>query len=104
MHKLTFYVPETDLDSVKAALFDVGLGTIGNYEQCCWQVLGQGQFKPQKESQPFLGTRGTLERVNEYRVEMICPDNLLVDAVKALRVSHPYETPAFDFIQLVDVE
>ena len=46
MYKLSFYVPEIALDEVKSALFDVGVGRIGNYDCCCWQVKGEGQFRP----------------------------------------------------------
>jgi hypothetical protein len=42
MYKLTVFIPEEALEKVKAALFAAGAGTIGNYEQCCWQVKGEG--------------------------------------------------------------
>jgi hypothetical protein len=96
MYKLCFYVPETHLESVKAAVFAAGAGQIGDYDQCCWQVKGQGQFRPLSGSQPFLGEPGELEVVAEYRVELVCADDSIVAAVAALRLAHPYEEPAFD--------
>ena len=36
MLKLIYYVPESHLDSTKAAIFTAGAGGIGNYEQCAW--------------------------------------------------------------------
>lgn len=96
MYKLCFYVPETHLESVKAAVFDAGAGHIGDYDRCCWQVKGQGQFRPLSGSQPFLGQPGELEAVAEYRVELVCADDAIVAAVAALRLAHPYEEPAFD--------
>ncbi|MEH6501226.1 MAG: NGG1p interacting factor NIF3 [Pseudoalteromonas distincta] len=96
MYKLCFYVPETHLESVKAAVFAAGAGQIGDYDQCCWQVKGQGQFRPLAGSQPFLGQAGELEVVAEYRVELVCADDSIVAAVAALRLAHPYEEPAFD--------
>ncbi|MCY1286600.1 GTP cyclohydrolase 1 type 2 [compost metagenome] len=103
MYKLCFYVPESHLDVVKDAVFTAGGGRIGNYESCCWQTLGQGQFRPMNGSQPFLGQAGLLEQVAEWKVELVVADELIHAAVKALRVAHPYETPAFDVWRLSDL-
>ena len=103
MYKLVFYVPVSHLDTVKRAVFNAGAGQIGQYEHCCWQVLGEGQFRPLKGSSPFLGEAGQLEVVEEYRVELVCCDELIQDAVQALIKSHPYEEPAYDVWQLSDL-
>ena len=102
MFKLCCYIPESHIESVKQALFDAGAGRIGNYEHCAWQVLGQGQFRPLAGSQPFIGTQDTLESVAEYRVEMVCADEVMGAVVAALRQAHPYEEPAFDVIRVED--
>ncbi len=102
MYKLVFYVPESHHQQVKSAVFSSGAGKQGDYDQCCWQVLGVGQFRPLKDSQPFLGEQGKLEQVPEYRVEMICDDGCIQAAVSALKQSHPYEEPAYDVIHLCD--
>jgi hypothetical protein len=104
MYKLVFFVPESHLDLVKAAVFNAGAGRIGHYDQCCWQVLGQGQFRPFLGATPFIGVQDQLEVLPEYRVEMVCADELISAAVSALRSAHPYEEPAFDVLRLVDVE
>lgn len=103
MYKLVFYVPESHLDAVKAAVFAAGAGRIGNYDACCWQVLGQGQFRPLSGSQPFIGSAGQVEQVAEYRVEMVCADEHIQAAIRALRQAHPYEEPAFDVWRLSDL-
>ncbi len=100
MYKLCVYIPEPHLDAVKRALFDAGAGRIGNYSDCCWQVLGTGQFRPGEGSRPFLGDRDRLETVAEYRVEMVCDDAAVDAVVAALRQAHPYEEPAFDLIRV----
>jgi hypothetical protein len=98
MIKLCFYVPPSHLDQVKTAVFAAGAGRIGTYDSCCWQVLGQGQFRPLAGSQPFLGQKGTVEVVDEYRVEMVCETQHTGAVVAALLASHPYETPAWDMV------
>ncbi|MFD1008665.1 MULTISPECIES: NGG1p interacting factor NIF3 [Oceanisphaera] len=100
MYKLVFFVPESHLAEVKAAVFATGAGQIGDYEQCCFETRGTGQFKPMAAANPFIGHAGKLERVTEVRVELVCADTLIRPAIAALRAAHPYEEPAFDAWQL----
>ena len=97
---LIVYIPVAQVDAVKSALFEAGAGAYANYDCCCWQVLGQGQFRPGSGANPFIGEAGRLEQVAEYRVEMVCEDEAIQQAVAALRQAHPYEEPAFDVVAL----
>lgn len=101
MYKITFYVPDTHLESVKAALFNAGAGRVGNYDSCAWQVKGQGQFRPLAGSNPFIGEHGLLEALDEYKVELVCDDANIHAAIAALKSAHPYEEPAYDVVQLL---
>lgn len=100
MYKLVLFVPESHLSEVKAAVFKTGAGRIGDYEQCCWQVLGQGQFRPLEGANPHIGEVGALESVAEYRVELVCHDDLIKPAIEAMKQAHPYEEPAYDVWRL----
>lgn len=100
MYKLCFYVPESHLQVVKNALFAVGAGRVGEYDRCCWQVFGEGQFRPLPGSNPHLGCRGELTAVAEYKVEMVCDPSVINAVVDALKMTHPYETPAFDVVKV----
>ncbi|NCF18730.1 MAG: NGG1p interacting factor NIF3 [Haliea sp.] len=101
MYKLCFYVPESHLEQVKVAAFKAGAGRIGDYDSCCWQVSGQGQFRPLAGSAPYIGQQGKVERVAEYRVEMVCARECVKAAVLAMLDAHPYEEPAWDLVELV---
>ncbi len=100
MYKLTFYVPDSHLDTVKTAIFAAGAGQIGDYDSCCWQVLGQGQFRPLAGANPFIGQAGQVEVVDEWRVEAVVAADAIHTVVRALKASHPYETPAYDVMKL----
>ncbi|RLT99867.1 MAG: NGG1p interacting factor NIF3 [Ketobacter sp.] len=100
MYKLVFFVPEAHKEAVKQAVFASGAGKIGDYDQCCWEILGQGQFRPLAGANPFIGVTGELETVAEYRVELVCNDALIQAAVQAMKSAHPYEEPAYDVIKL----
>ncbi len=102
MYKICFYVPESHLEVVKDALFIAGAGRIGNYDRCSWQCLGEGQFRPLEGSQPAIGLKGTVERVPEYKVELVCASENIRAAIVALRASHPYEEPAYDVLKISD--
>lgn len=104
MLKLIYYVPESHLEFTKLAIFEAGAGGIGNYEHCAWQVLGIGQFKPVKGANPFIGELEVLEQIPEWRVETIVPEDKAKQVEKALKASHPYEEPAFEFIQIFDID
>lgn len=102
MYKLAFFVPASHVEVVKAAVFAAGGGRIGDYEHCAWQTLGQGQFRPLDGSQPFLGQTGQVEVVEEWKVELVVADELILQVVAALKQSHPYETPAYEVWRLAE--
>ncbi|WP_163119797.1 NGG1p interacting factor NIF3 [Acinetobacter pittii] len=104
MLKLIYYVPASHLESTKQAIFSAGAGGIGNYEHCAWQVKGIGQFKPVKGADPYIGELGELEQVDEWRVETIVIEENARAVAKALKASHPYEEPAFEFIQIIEID
>jgi hypothetical protein len=97
MYNFVFYVPESHLDQVKEAVFAAGAGHIGDYDYCAWQTLGTGQFRAKPGADPYIGEVGKLEKVAEYKVEMVCKKDKINDVVKALKQAHPYETPAFHY-------
>ncbi len=94
--KLCFYVPASHAEAVKEAVFAAGAGRLGNYDRCCWQTAGQGQFRPLPGSRPHLGGHGRVHVEAEVKVEMLCRDDCLEAVLEALKRAHPYETPAFE--------
>ena len=103
MYKICVFVPEDAAEQVKQAMFEAGAGKIGDYDCCCWQTLGQGQFRPLEGSSPFIGEHQRIETVAELRIEMVCADEYIGDAVAALKTAHPYEEPAYDVWKLEDI-
>lgn len=104
MYKLCFFVPDTHVEKVKNALFIKGAGRIGQYDHCSWQVLGVGQFKPLKGSDPFLGIQDKIECVAEYKVEMVCEEHLMSAVIIELIEKHPYEEPAYEIYPILTGE
>ena len=100
MYKLNYYVPVDAKELTKEALFGIGVGSYNNYECCSWETLGEGQFKPLKGAHPAIGELDKIERVKEYKVEMICKEELIVKAIQTLKEIHPYEEVAYEVFKI----
>ena len=100
MVKLVWFVPEEALDATRNAVFGAGGGVIGDYERCSWYTTGTGTFLAREGARPAVGGVGEEEHVDEYRVEVVVPEESLAAAVDALREAHPYEEVAFDLYPL----
>jgi structural hemagglutinin/hemolysin toxin protein RtxA len=100
LFKLEFYVPESHLEVVKSALFDAGAGRVGAYDSCAWQTLGEGQYRPLPGSSPHQGKAGTIEKIREYKVEMVCERECASGVIAALLESHPYEEVAYSLMAI----
>jgi hypothetical protein len=95
MIQLIFYVPLTHAEKVKEAVFRAGAGQLGNYDCCSWETRGVGQFRALAGATPYIGEVGEVEKVEELKVELFCQESVLLEVIQALKVTHPYETPAF---------
>jgi dinuclear metal center YbgI/SA1388 family protein len=98
--KLAVFLPESDLGKVSDAVFAAGAGVIGRYDQCSYRVTGIGTFFPHEGTNPTVGQIGRREEVTEYRLEVILHADKLDAVVAAVRTSHSYEEPAFEFYPL----
>jgi len=99
--KVITFVPKNDLDQVRNALGSAGAGGIGNYMLCSFTTPGEGTFLPQDGANPTIGEIGSLERVDEVKLEMVCARRALPLVVETLKHFHPYEEPAYDIVELV---
>ncbi len=98
--KLVTFVPQEQLERVAEAVFAAGAGRIGAYEKCSFRIRGEGTFFGTESTDPVVGRKGRLERVEETRLEVVLPRALIADVTAALRRAHPYEEPAFDLYPL----
>lgn len=100
--KIVVYVPETHTDIVREAMGKAGAGKIGNYTFCSFSTKGTGRFKPEKGANPHIGGVGKFEEVEEERIEVNCPKELLGGVIDAIKKVHPYEEVAFDVYPLLN--
>lgn len=98
--KLVVFVPQGDLEKVSRAMFDAGAGVIGEYRECSFRTAGRGTFFGSEASNPTVGQAGRREDVDEWRLEVACPQSAVARIVTAMRGAHSYEEPAYDIYPL----
>jgi dinuclear metal center YbgI/SA1388 family protein len=98
--KIVCFVPRSHLAAVQQALWSAGAGVIGEYSKCSFVLDGTGTFEGSAAAHPAVGQALRLEDVAEARVEVVCPERLVPDALRSLRAAHPYEEPAYDVYPL----
>lgn len=100
--KIIVTVPTQNAETLRQAIGEAGGGKIGNYSFCSFSSIGIGRFLPSDLAHPAIGSAGTLEQVEEERIEVQCSRELLEAVVTAIRSNHPYEEIALDIISLND--
>ena len=102
LDKLAVYVPVEQADELRAVLAAAGAGRIGDYDHASFSTPGTGRFRPLLGANPTIGDVGRIEAVAEERVEVVLPRRLRAAVVAAMLTAHPYETPAYDVVELAD--
>ncbi|KAJ7155380.1 hypothetical protein C8R43DRAFT_999572 [Mycena crocata] len=103
--KLVFFCPAPNTRTILNHLFQkfpTQVGKIGNYDEVAFISRGTGQFQPGAGSKPAIGSEGTLEFVEEDRVEVVVLDKVR-EVVEELKAIHPYEEVAYDVYKVEDI-
>lgn len=98
---VTVYVPAEAVDAVTSAMVGAGAGRIGDYTGCSFVGEGTGSFTASDDSHPAKGVAAEHSRVEESRVEMVCPRRSAVSVVAAAVSAHPYEEPLVTVSEIV---
>lgn len=101
--KLVVFVPEENANEVREALGKAGAGQIGEYSYCSYSIKGVGRFKPSDNANPHIGSAGTLEAVNEERIEVACEKEQAAEIIKVIKEVHPYEEVVIDIYPMLSL-
>ena len=102
LKKLNVYVPQSHLPQVQQAIFDAGAGSIGNYSECSFYAAGTGTFRPNENSDVFVGEVNTLHQEPEYKLEVLVNESNINQVVAAMLANHPYEEVAYDIVPILN--
>lgn len=98
--KLVIFVPISHANVVRQVIGEAGAGKIGNYDFCSFSSRGIGRFRGNENSNPIIGEAGEYEAVEEERIEIVVPREILEDVIEKMKSVHPYEEVAFDIYPL----
>jgi len=101
--KLIVFVPEDFTEIVSEAIYKAGGGIIGEYSNCSFRTKGKGTFKGSSKSKPTIGVRGTYEKVEEVKLEVVVDSWKISAIISAMTKVHPYEKVAYDIIPLANI-
>ncbi|PCJ81116.1 MAG: Nif3-like dinuclear metal center hexameric protein [Bacteroidetes bacterium] len=95
LDKVTVYCPEDHLEKVKEAMFSVGAGSIGNYDNCSFSSSGESTFRPNQYASPFVGEIGEKYSGSEAKIEVLVERWKTGNVISAASQVHPYEEMAY---------
>ncbi len=100
--KFVTTVPLQYAESVRNALFNAGAGYIGNYDNCSYNIIGEGTFRAEKDANPYVGEIDEMHFESEVRIETVLPVMKKEEVLRALLAVHPYEEPVYDLYPIVN--
>jgi len=102
LYKLVTFVSSGYAQQVRDGLFEAGAGSIGYYDSCSFNSQGEGTFRGNEGTNPFVGKKGELHFEKETRIETVFPKYLEKNVLKKLFEAHPYEEVAYDIYPIIN--
>jgi dinuclear metal center YbgI/SA1388 family protein len=94
--KIVVFAPREYSEQIRIAMINAGAGRLSNYDSCAFESQGNGFFRPLDGANPFIGTKGIVEKIDEVKIEVLCSRDNINDVMSAMKKTHPYEMPAYD--------
>ncbi len=102
LSKISVFVPKTHLERVAEAMHNAGAGMFSKYDLCSFITEGIGTFRGMNNANPFIGSKGQTESVEEVKFEVLCETWKSSQVIKAMLSVHPYEEAAYDIYPLLN--
>ena len=103
LKRLVTFCPEDHAENIRSAMFEVGAGAIGEYDECSFNTNGTGTFRAGKGANPYVGEIGKQHIEKETKIEVVYPAHLESKLLKTLFKAHPYEEVAYDLFQITNI-
>lgn len=99
--KIVTFAPVSVADQVREVIGNAGAGKIGNYDFCSISTRVIGRYRPLSGASPVIGQTGQIETIEEEKIEVVCPRELVKTVITAVKAVHPYEEVPFDIFPLL---
>jgi hypothetical protein len=100
--KLEIFVPQEYALKIRDHLAKIGVGKLGEYDQCVAITTVKAYFRPLPGAKPSDGEIGKTQETTEAKIEVNCKRELVNEAIKIIRRVHPYEEPLVNIIPLAN--
>ncbi len=100
--KISVHVPLENADEIRKVIGNTGAGVVGEYSFCSFTTTGVGRSKPSNTANPYIGTAGHIEEIQEENIEVICDRSIAKLVIENIKKAHPYEEPAIEIVQIVE--
>ena len=96
--KLTTFVPTENATALRNSLFESGAGNIGNYDNCSFNITGEGTYRGNGNSNPTLGEKEKLHTEKETQISVVFESKNEAAILKTLQQNHPYEEVSYQLV------
>ena len=100
LRKIVTFCPTKDSENVRNAMFSSGAGKVGKYDECSFNLEGNGTFRAGEGTNPHVGEKDKRHTEAETRIEVIYRKSLETTILNSLFDAHPYEVVAYDLYSL----
>lgn len=100
--KVEVLLPEEYIENLRNELNNLGVLTVGNYDNVISYTFVKGYWRPMEGSTPFNGTKGEISFGIECKMEFRCLYKDIAEVRNVIKSIHPYEEPVINVIPLLD--
>ena len=101
IQKLVSYTIPENVEKIRNALFEAGVGKIGNYEDCSFNSQGIGTYMGNEHSNPEIGERFEFVEADEIKIEVTFEKHLQNNQITGIEPNLARDNPMVKF-NLVD--
>lgn len=100
--KVEILLPEEYIETLRNKLNDIGILTVGKYDNVVSYSVVKGYWRPLEEAMPFKGYVGETSFGTECKMEFRCLYKDIEEVKSIIKSVHPYEEPVINIFPLLN--
>lgn len=102
--KVEVFIPPEFVIKLANELNERGLLRQGHYDYAFSTTEVTGHWRPLEGASPYDGEIGVVSEEKEIKMEFRIYEEDLEEVNRIIRMIHPYESPAINYIRVIDME
>ncbi|CDO02972.1 hypothetical protein BN988_01454 [Oceanobacillus picturae] len=99
--KVEVLLPEEYIVELRNQLNDIGVLTVGDYDNVVSYSVVKGYWRPLEEANPFNGSKGEISFGTECKMEFKCLMSNIAEVKGLIKRVHPYEEPVINVLPML---